>query len=420
MDKNKKIPEVRFKGFEDEWTSIRLCDISQKVTEKNTASVCQNVFTNSAEYGIINQRDFFDHDVANADNIQGYYVVRPNDYVYNPRISTTAPVGPINRNKLGYNGVMSPLYYVFRVEPQQESILYFLDYYFKTNKWHDFMFKNGNSGARSDRFSISDSTFSLMPILYPKKEEEQMKIGKMLTVIDTLIRKLEQKLEKLRNIKQSLLNQMFTNVNRGGDTPLIRFKGFEDEWSVIALNDISERITRKNTNNESSLPLTISAQYGLINQNDFFNSRIASKDVSGYYLIKKGDFAYNKSTSDGYPVGAVKRLDKYEMGVLSTLYIIFALKKEKLNSDFLSAFFETGKWHEHIYQCASEGARNHGLLNISSDDFLKLKILAPKAKNEQALISEFVMLRDRLVNESTDKLSKFRSMKHSLLQKMFI
>lgn len=107
----------------------------------------------------------------------------------------------------------------------------------------------------------------------------------------------------------------------GGYTPLIRFKGFEDEWSVIALNDISERITRKNTNNESSLPLTISAQYGLINQNDFFNSRIASKDVSGYYLIKKGEFAYNKSTSDGYPVGAVKRLDKYEMGVLSTLYI---------------------------------------------------------------------------------------------------
>lgn len=419
MDKNKKIPEVRFKGFEDEWTSIRLCDISQKVTEKNTASVCQNVFTNSAEYGIINQRDFFDHDVANADNIQGYYVVRPNDYVYNPRISTTAPVGPINRNKLGYNGVMSPLYYVFRVEPQQESILYFLDYYFKSNKWHDFMFKNGNSGARSDRFSISDSTFSLMPILYPKKDEEQMKIGKMLTVIDTLIRKLEQKLEKLRNIKQSLLNQMFINVNRGC-TPLIRFKGFEDEWSVVALNDISERITRKNTNNESSLPLTISAQYGLINQNDFFNSRIASKDVSGYYLIKKGEFAYNKSTSDGYPVGAVKRLNKYEMGVLSTLYIIFALKKEKLNSDFLSAFFETGKWHEHIYQCASEGARNHGLLNISSDDFLKLKILAPKAKNEQALISEFVMLMDRLVNESTDKLSKFRSMNHSLLQKMFV
>lgn len=275
-----------------------------------------------------------------------------------------------------------------------------------------------NKGAKNTLL-ISDEDAIKGNVIFPQKDEQE-KIVKMFNTLDTLIRKLEQKLEKLRNIKQSLLKQMFINVNRGGYTPLIRFKGFEDEWSVIALNDISERITRKNTNNESSLPLTISAQYGLINQNDFFNSRIASKDVSGYYLIKKGEFAYNKSTSDGYPVGAVKRLDKYEMGVLSTLYIIFALKKEKLNSDFLSAFFETGKWHEHIYQCASEGARNHGLLNISSDDFLKLKILAPKAKNEQALISEFVMLMDRLVNESTDKLSKFRSMKHSLLQKMFI
>jgi type I restriction enzyme S subunit len=99
---------------------------------------------------------------------------------------------------------------------------------------------------------------------------------------------------------------------------------------MLTLNDISERITRKNTNNESSLPLTVSAQYGLINQNDFFNSRIASKDVSGYYLIKNGEFAYNKSSSDGYPFGAVKRLDRYKMGVLSTLYIIFALNKDKI------------------------------------------------------------------------------------------
>lgn len=107
----------------------------------------------------------------------------------------------------------------------------------------------------------------------------------------------------------------------GGYAPLIRFNGYNNKWIMLTLNDISERITRKNTNNESSLPLTVSAQYGLINQNDFFNSRIASKDVSGYYLIKNGEFAYNKSSSDGYPFGAVKRLDRYKMGVLSTLYI---------------------------------------------------------------------------------------------------
>lgn len=202
-------PLIRFKGFENEWMTIRLCDISKKVIEKNTTSVCRDVFTNSAELGVINQRDFFDHDVANVDNIQGYYIVRPNDYVYNPRISTTAPVGPINRNKLGCCGVMSPLYYVFRVEKQSDGILHFLDYYFKSNMWHDFMFKNGNSGARSDRFSISDSTFSLMPILYPPKEEEQLNIGQVFINMEKLMRTESIKLSKFRSMKQSLLHKMF-------------------------------------------------------------------------------------------------------------------------------------------------------------------------------------------------------------------
>ena len=202
-------PLIRFKGFEDEWMTIKLCDISKKVIEKNATSVCRDVFTNSAEFGVINQRDFFDHDVANVDNIQGYYIVRPNDYVYNPRISTTAPVGPINRNKLGCCGVMSPLYYVFRVEKQSDGILHFLDYYFKSNMWHDFMFKNGNSGARSDRFSISDSTFSLMPILYPQKEEEQLNIGQVFINMEKLMRTESIKLSKFRSMKQSLLQKMF-------------------------------------------------------------------------------------------------------------------------------------------------------------------------------------------------------------------
>lgn len=202
-------PLIRFKGFEDEWMTIRLCDISKKVTDKNATSVYRDVFTNSAEFGVINQRDFFDHDVANVDNIQGYYIVRPNDYVYNPRISTTAPVGPINRNKLGCCGVMSPLYYVFRVEKQRDGILNFLDYYFKSNIWHDFMFKNGNSGARSDRFSISDSTFSLMPILYPQKEEEQLNIGQVFINLEKLMRTESIKLAKFRSMKHSLLQKMF-------------------------------------------------------------------------------------------------------------------------------------------------------------------------------------------------------------------
>ncbi|MGN8804072.1 hypothetical protein ACTNCL_13440 [Segatella copri] len=417
MDKNKKVPEVRFKGFKLAWKKTPLSEYMTVSNEKNVSNTYDkyDIYSVSREYGVVNQIEYQGKSFAGA-SLTGYGVVHTWDVVYTKSPLKLQPYGIIKTNKT-QNGIVSALYGVFT--PNGNIDANFVQTYFELDqRLNDYLRPLVNKGAKNTLL-ISDEDAIKGNVIFPQKDEQE-KIVKMFNTLDTLIRKLEQKLEKLRNIKQSLLKQMFINVNRGGYTPLIRFKGFEDEWSVIALNDISERITRKNTNNESSLPLTISAQYGLINQNDFFNSRIASKDVSGYYLIKKGEFAYNKSTSDGYPVGAVKRLDKYEMGVLSTLYIIFALKKEKLNSDFLSAFFETGKWHEHIYQCASEGARNHGLLNISSDDFLKLKILAPKAKNEQALISEFVMLMDRLVNESTDKLSKFRSMKHSLLQKMFI
>ncbi len=415
----KRIPVIRFRGYDDEWSSTSLKDISYKSIDKNHQREYNVVFTNSAELGIIDQRDYFDRNVANENSLSNYYIVDPNDYVYNPRISTTAPVGPINRNKLTYTGVMSPLYYVFRVK-SGEIDYNFLDYFFKSTAWHSFMYKNGNSGARSDRFSISDNMFVQLPIAAPKSKDEQKRIGDLLTTLDTLIRKLEQKLEKLRNIKQALLNQMFINVNRGGYTaPLIRFKEFKEEWEVETLANITERVVRKNSNNESSLPLTISAQYGLIDQNEFFNSRIASKDVSGYYLIENGEFAYNKSTSDGYPYGAVKRLDKYEKGVLSTLYIVFALNGKKLDSNFLTAFFETRNWYDHISQRAAEGARNHGLLNISSDDFFDLMLYKPKTQNEQQKVSSSVIAIEGLVASTSSKLTKMRTMKQSLLQKMF-
>lgn len=417
MDKNKKVPEVRFKGFKLAWKKTPLSEYMTVSNEKNVSNTYDkyDIYSVSREYGVVNQIEYQGKSFAGA-SLTGYGVVHTWDVVYTKSPLKLQPYGIIKTNKT-QNGIVSALYGVF--SPNGNVDANFVQTYFELDqRLNDYLRPLVNKGAKNTLL-ISDEDAIKGNVIFPQKDEQE-KIVKMFNTLDTLIRKLEQKLEKLRSIKQSLLNQMFINVNRGGYTALIRFKGFEDEWSMVTLNDISERITRKNTNNESSLPLTISAQYGLINQNDFFNSRIASKDVSGYYLIRKGEFAYNKSTSDGYPVGAVKRLDKYEMGVLSTLYIIFALKKEKLNSDFLSAFFETDKWYEHIYQCAAEGARNHGLLNISSDDFLKLKILAPKAKNEQALISEFVMLMDRLVNESTQKLAKFRSMKHSLLQKMFV
>ena len=160
-----------------------MSEVADKVTEKNVDLVVQETFTNSAEYGVISQRDFFDHDISNAENIGGYYVVRNEDFVYNPRISVTAPVGPVNRNKLGRNGVMSPLYTVFRTRDIDTT---YLEWFFKSSYWHPFMFFNGDSGARSDRFSIKDAVFFEMPIPTPSLAE-QKQIGAYMEKLDNLI-----------------------------------------------------------------------------------------------------------------------------------------------------------------------------------------------------------------------------------------
>ena len=164
------------------------------------------------------------------------------------------------------------------------------------------------------------------------------------------------------------------------------------------MGDIVERVVRKNTNNESSLPLTISAQYGLVDQITYFNNRVASRDVSNYYLVLNGEFAYNKSTSDGFPFGAVKRLDLYEKGVLSTLYIVFSIKNQsEIDSDYLTVFFDTDRWHKGVSERAAEGARNHGLLNISADDFFDIDIFLPRHKEEQVAIGSYLRHLDNLI-----------------------
>ena len=178
-----KKPEIRFEGFTDDWEQRKLGEIANKVTTKNKDTQYVETFTNSAELGIISQRDFFDHDVSNMDNISGYYVVDNDAFVYNPRISTSAPVGPINRNKLGRTGVMSPLYTVFKTHSVYSE---YLEWFFKSTRWHSFMKFNGDSGARSDRFSIKDAVFFEMPIPIPDIEE-QKKIGQYLSTLDNLI-----------------------------------------------------------------------------------------------------------------------------------------------------------------------------------------------------------------------------------------
>ena len=195
---------------------------------------------------------------------------------------------------------------------------------------------------------------------------------------------------------------------------------FDFSWEQRKLGELVDRVVRKNINNESTLPLTISAQYGLVDQITYFNNRVASRDVSNYYLVLNGEFAYNKSTSDGYPFGAVKRLDLYEKGVLSTLYIVFAPKKEQqIDSDYLTVFFDTDRWHKGVAERAAEGARNHGLLNISAEDFFDIDLSVPKDIVEQKQIGAFIRQLDNLITLHQRKFEKLTNVKKSMLEKMF-
>ena len=200
-----RVPKVRFAWFTGEWKMRKLGDVSIKVNEKNKSNVYSETLTNSAEHGIISQRDFFDKDISNKKNLDTYFVVLSDDFVYNPRISNFAPVGPIKRNTLGRTGVMSPLYYVFRVV---QGDLTFIEKYFESAYWHEFMKMNGDNGVRSDRFNIKDSTLEQMPIPFPALEEQQA-IGKFLYILDLFVVNQQSKLDKSLKLKSTYLQKMF-------------------------------------------------------------------------------------------------------------------------------------------------------------------------------------------------------------------
>ncbi|MFT8684536.1 MAG: restriction endonuclease subunit S [Lacticaseibacillus paracasei] len=188
-------------------------------------------------------------------------------------------------------------------------------------------------------------------------------------------------------------------------------------WEKRKLGDVVERVTRKNRDLVSTRPLTISAQDVLVDQRNFFSKTVASKNISNYFLLKAGDFAYNKSYSVGYPWGAVKRLDKYPSGVLSTLYIVF--KPKKINSQFLVTYFEGTTWYVSVSKVASEGARNHGLLNISASDFFDQQLFFPTKKTEQESIGLTIKVLDDLIAATQHKIDALEQVKETLSKNLF-
>ena len=406
LKENDNVPEIRFDYFKEEWDRKRFKDFT-KLSQGLQIAISSR-FLEDGEHRYF----YITNEFLNPNSTKKYYIESPSENVIctvdDILMTRTGNTGKVITNISGafHNNFFKVDYDKF------ETSKMFLYYLLTSNDIQkEIIIRAGNSTIpdlnHSDFYSIKTSVPALA---------EQTAIGSLFRTIDDLLASYKDNLTNYQSLKVTMLSKMFPKA--GQTVPEIRLDGFEGEWVEKRLKDISKRVTRKNNDLVSERALTISAQFGLIDQEEFFQKKIASKDVSGYYLIKKGEFAYNKSYSTGYPLGAIKRLDKYENGVLSTLYIL--LKAVDVDSDYLAHYYESDKWHREVSMCAAEGARNHGLLNIAPADFFNTRLVVPKELEEQRAIGSYFSNLDNLINSHQEKISQLETLKKKLLQDMFI
>lgn len=412
MEKSK----IRFKGYNDAWEQRKLGEISNKVTKKNQDVVVDEVFTNSAEFGIMSQRDFFDKDIANVENIDGYYVVEADDFVYNPRISTTAPFGPIKRNKLDRTGAMSPLYYVFRTH---DVDLGYLEYFFQTTCWHSFMRFNGNSGARSDRFAITDKIFNEMPISVPQDIEEQKRIGTFLTELESLITLHQCKCYEVITLKKYMLQKMFPKD--GEKEPEIRFSGFTDAWEQRKFSDCyrmsSGYAFKMSDYCDGGIGLINgeSIQHGIINDDNL--NHLPESFIQQYpdFVLKEGDIVVglNRPITNGN-LKIARIPSKYNDSLLYQRAgkIVY---KENCDKNF-------------SYVLLSQEILKHTLVEavgsdqpfISTSKLDKWQMMIPSNIEEQKKIGNYFRNLDHLITLHQRKCEELQNIKKFMLQNIFI
>ena len=376
-------PKIRFKGFTKDWEQRKLGDVFKEYSEKNHTEL--SALTIIQGGGTVKREDSDRNLMYDTSNLSNYKMVRKDDFIVHLRSFE----GGLEKSSL--DGIISPAYHTFHSDMADSRFYYpyFRSYEFIKHKLVSHVY-----GIRDGR-SIDIDGMKTIEIPYTSIEE-QRKIGDYLDCLDHLITLHQRKCEQTKKLKKIYASKMFPQ--NGAKVPEIRFDGFTYDWEQRKLGDLVDRVTRKNQDLVSELPLTISAQYGLIDQNEFFDKRVASKDVSGYYLIENGEFAYNKSTSTDAPWGAIKRLDRYENGVLSTLYIVFGIKENNpVDSDFLVSYYSTNLWHKGIHEIAAEGARNHGLLNIAPADFFETRLMIPQDIEEQKKIGKYFIELEALI-----------------------
>lgn len=407
--KNNHIPEIRFSGFTGDWEERKLGEISEKVTEKNKDNIYSETLTNSAEFGIINQRDFFDKDISNEKNLDGYYIVHPDDFVYNPRISNFAPVGPIKRNKLGRTGVMSPLYYVFRTHDVDKT---FLEKYFSSNSWHKFMKLNGDSGARSDRFAIKDSIFREMPIPIPSLEE-QSKIGNFLKQLDDTITHLQQELTTLKQTRKGFLQKMFPK--EGEWVPEIRFPGFTEDWEQYKLNTVFKEFIVPMRDKPKEFSGTVPWTRIEDIEGRFINGTTSGQYVSeetiksmNLKIIPKGSLIVSASATFG--VVAIVNND-----LITNQTFIGLVPNTNYNIDYLYAFFKS----TNVQKKMKRESAGSTIFYISRKQFENMIGNFPIVE-EQSKIGDFFKQLDDTIALHQRELDALKETKKAFLQKMFV
>ena len=318
-------------------------------------------------------------------------------------------LGNANVNLRFAHGMVSPAYKTYEIKGCSVDLI---AQWIKSEAAKRFFYNATTVGASVCRRNVEWETLYEQALYLPSIAEQE-KIADLLTLLSNRISKQQQFVAALKKYKRGAFEAIFSQR--------IRLVPADEkhEWKKYKLTDFASRITRKNCG-KTDIPLTISAQYGLIDQREFFSKTVASTDMSGYYLLNSGEFAYNRSTSNDYPFGSIKRLELYPIGAVSTLYLCFAIKEDVVISDLAKWYFESTQWHRGISQICAEGARNHGLLNVPTDGFFSTEHLLPSDRKEQIAISKYLSLIQTKYDRAVEELELLENVRKGLLQQLFI
>lgn len=305
------------------------------------------------------------------------------------------------------DGIVSPAYTVL-MPKQPISNGYFAALFKSPNLINEF--RKNSQGMTSDTWNLKYPQIKTIKVCIPNFSEQE-RIADVLGTLEKRITKQAQFIDALKKYKRGAFEAAFTQKTC--------FDEAGTSWKRFRLSEFTRRVTRKN-GGATDIPLTISAQYGLIDQRDFFSKAVASSDMSGYYLLNNGEFAYNRSTSNDYPFGSIKRLELYEMGAVSTLYLCFSIDEDIVISDLAKWFFESSQWHKQIQEICAEGARNHGLLNVPTDGFFNIEVVLPSNREEQLKLADFLSHIQNRLDFEQSVLTQLSTLRTGLLQQLFI